>query len=61
MLYFPLPGPNHSQNLTAKCKILTCFGLKLQAKRGLNNLIFSVGFQMLKIQYFQMALSTYEM
>ena len=27
----------------------TCFGLKLQAKEGLNNLIFSIGFQILKI------------
>ena len=26
-----------------------CFGLKLQVKGGLNNLIFSIGFQMLKI------------
>ena len=25
------------------------FGLKLQAKEGLNNVIFSIGFQMLKI------------
>ena len=33
----PLPGPNHLQNLTPKCKILNCFGLKLQAKEGLNN------------------------
>ena len=32
-----------------KCKILNVFGLKLQAKGGLNNIIFSLGFQMLKI------------
>ena len=37
----PLPGPSHLQNLTPKCKILNCFGLKLQAKEELNNLIFS--------------------
>ena len=40
----PLPGPYHLQNLTPKCKILNVFGLELQAKRGLNNLIFSIGF-----------------
>ena len=33
------------QNLTPKCKILNVFLLKLQAKVGLNNLIFSNGFQ----------------
>ena len=38
-----------------------CFGLNLQAKGGLNNLIFSIGFQILKIHYFQMALKTSEM
>ena len=30
-------------------RFLTCFGLKLQVKEGLNNSIFSIGFQMLKI------------
>ena len=30
-------------------KFLTCFELKLQVKGGLNYLIFSIGFQMLKI------------
>ena len=30
-------------------EFLTCFGLKLQVKGGLNNLIFLVDFQMLKI------------
>ena len=25
VLYFPLPGPNHLQNLTPKCKILNVF------------------------------------
>ena len=44
-----LVGPNHLQNLTPKCKILNVFGFKLQVKGGLNNLIFSVGFEMLKI------------
>ena len=38
--YFSLPEPNRLQNLTPKCKILTCFELKLQAKWGLNSLIF---------------------
>ena len=41
---FLLPGRNHLQNLTPKCKILTCFRLRLLVKRGLNNLIFSIGF-----------------
>ena len=44
-----LPGSNHLQNLTPKCKILKCFGLYLSVKVGLNNLFFSTGFQMLKI------------
>ena len=35
-----------------------CFGLKLQAKVGLNNLDFSIRFQMLKIYYFEMALNS---
>ena len=38
-----------------------CFGFKLQAKGGLNNLDFSIRFQMLKIYYFEMALNTCEM
>ena len=37
------------------------FGLKLQAIEGLKKLMFSIGFQMLKIWYFQMALNTCEM
>ena len=40
---------NHLQNLTSKFKILSVLGLKLQTKRGLNNLIFSTGFQMIKM------------
>ena len=32
----PLPGSNDLQNLAPKCKIWTCFGLKLQAK-GVQN------------------------
>ena len=35
------------------------FGLKLQVKGGLNNLIFSIDFQM--FYFFQMALNTCEM
>ena len=37
-----------------------CFGLKLLAKGRLSNLDFSIGFQMLKIYYFEMALNTCE-
>ena len=33
----------------------------MQAKEGLNNLIFSIGFQMLKIWFIQMPLKTCEM
>ena len=48
--YFPLPGPNHLQlNFDTKMQVVTCFRLKLQVKGGLNNLIFSIGFQMSKI------------
>ena len=28
-LLSPIPGPNHLQNLTPKCKILKCFRLKV--------------------------------
>ena len=50
--YFPLSRPNKSLTIKIQqqiAKILTCFGLKLQVKEGLNNLIFSGGVQMLKI------------
>ena len=57
----PLPGPNQLQNLPQNGRFQTCFGLKLLAKGGLNNLIFSICFQMLKIYYFEMALNTCEM
>ena len=62
-MYFtsPLAGPNYLQNLTQKARFQMCFRLKLQAKRGLNNLDFSIRFQMLKIYYFEMALNTCEM
>ena len=33
----------------SKMQDMKCFGLNLSVKVGLNNLIFSVGFQMLKI------------
>ena len=52
MPYFPLSGPNKSLTIKIQRQIarfLTCFVLKLQVKGGLNNLIFSIGFQMLKI------------
>ena len=48
----PLSGPNTSLTIKIQKKIarvLTCFGFKLHAKEGLNNLIFSIGFQLLKI------------
>ena len=49
-MYFtsPLPGPNHKIYLQ-NARFSTYFGLKLQTKEGLNNLIFSIGFQMLEI------------
>ena len=42
-------------------KFWTCFEPKLQEKGGSNNLIFSIGFQMLKIYFFQISLNTCEM
>ena len=48
--YFPLPGPNHLLlNFNTKMQDVKRFVLKLQVKGGLNNLIFSIGFQMSKI------------
>ena len=47
------------QQQIATC--LKCFGLKLEVKGGLKNLIFSIGFHMLKIWFFQMALNACEM
>ena len=38
-----------------------CFGLKLQAKGGLNNLDFSICFQMLKIYDFEISFNICEM
>ena len=32
-------------------RFYTCFELKLQVKGGLNNLVFSIGFEMLKILF----------
>ena len=54
--YFLMSRPNKS--LTIKipqqiAKFLMCFGFKLQVKGGLNNLIFSIGFQMLKSSSFK--------
>ena len=42
--YFPLPGPNHIQILTPKCKILNVFWTQIVIKGELKNLIFSIGF-----------------
>ena len=56
----PLPGLNHLQNLTLQCKnFKRVLDFNLQVKGGLNNLIFSIGFQMLKIKFFQIALNTF--
>ena len=33
VLYFPLPKPNHLQNLTPKCKILNVFWTLIASKR----------------------------
>ena len=60
----PLSGPNKSFTIKIQQQIarfLTCFGLKLQVKGGLSKLSFSIGFPMLKIKFFQMALNTCEM
>ena len=46
VMYFISPYLGQiKQNLIPNCKILNVFLLKLQAKVGLNNLIFSNGFQ----------------
>ena len=48
----PLSGPNKSFTIKIQqpiARFLTCFGLKLQEKKGLNNLIFFIGFQMSQI------------
>ena len=47
-----LLSPTWVKSLTkfnSKMQDLKCFGLNLSVKVGLNNLIFSIGFQMLKI------------
>ena len=41
--------------------MLNVFGLKLQLEGELHDLIFLIGFQMSKIQCFQMALNMCEM
>ena len=48
----PLSGSNTLLTIKIQSQIarfLTYFGVKLQVKGELNNLIFSIGFQMLKI------------
>ena len=40
-----LPGPSHLQNLNQKRKVLSVFKMDL----GLNNSIFSIGFEMFRI------------
>ena len=39
-LYFPLPGPNHLQNLPPKCKILNVFWTWIASKRRTEQLNF---------------------
>ena len=53
----PLPGPNHLQNLTPKCKILNVFWTETESKRrnkqrdffnwlsNVKNLVLSNGFE----------------
>ena len=44
--YFPVFGPNKLLRIKIQLQIarfLTCSGLKLHVKGGLNNLIFSIG------------------
>ena len=40
VLYFPLPGPNRSQNLTPKCKIFNVFWTKIASKKRTEQLNF---------------------
>ena len=40
-----LPGPSHLKNLNQKRKVSSVFGMDL----GLNNSIFSIGFEMFRI------------
>ena len=59
---FLLSGPNKSLTIKIQQQIarfFMCFELKSQVKRELNNLIFSIGFQMLK--FIQMAVNTCDM
>ena len=50
-MYFisPYLGQITYKILPQNAKFETCFGLKFQANGVLNNLIFSIGFQILKI------------
>ena len=51
-LTYPYMGQINHLQIKIQQKIarfLTCLGLISQVKGGLNNLIFSIGFQMLKI------------
>ena len=46
---FPYLGQITYKILPQNARFETCFELKLPAKEGLNDLIFSIGYQMLKI------------
>ena len=39
--YFPLPGPNHSQNILPKRKILNVFWTSIASKRRIERFNFS--------------------
>ena len=50
--YFLLSRPNHLQNLTVICNISNVFWT-FHVKGGSNDIIFSIGFQMLKSSFFR--------
>ena len=56
-MYLDFPDQAKSLNLTPKCKILSVFWTLLEVKE----VICSIGFQILKFFFFQMALKTCEM
>ena len=56
-MYLYFPDQAKSQNLTPKCKILNVFWTWPEVEGG----IWSIGFQISKILFFQMGLKTFEM
>ena len=59
--YFPYLGQITYKIWPQNARFSTCFVLKLWVKKWYNILILSVGFQMLKILFFQMALNRCEL